>query len=94
MEYGLRIRDANGNIILDILDRITRLRYQTTALANQDGSIDLPDIATLQTCEFSLSLSSNVFDCAHQVSRSGVTISWTAAGFRSTDSEIFVFIYT
>ena len=49
--YGLRVRDANGNITLDLTDRITRLRYSVEVDANADGSVDLPDIEGKETAQ-------------------------------------------
>ena len=94
-DYGLRIWDAAGNIQLDLTDKITRLRYSTTAAAGVSGSIDLPDIAGLLTCEFSLLINPEAQEnCSHAVSRSGTVISWTLAPYSSWDSAIFVFLYT
>ena len=96
-DYGLRVWDAAGNIQLDLTDRITRLRYSTTAAAGVAGSIDLPDITGLESAEFSVLLTTDVPYCPHSVLRSGTTISWSPTSgdhYSSGDSCIFVFLFT
>ena len=89
--YGLRIRDAAGNVTLDITNKITRFRWSTISAVS--GSQDLPDISGLQTAEFAVPLAGGV---GHDISRSGTTISWTQASspFTPANCIIFVFIYT
>ena len=91
-DYGLKVFDSSGNCTLDVTDRITRLRYQTTVSADVSDSVVLSDISGLLTFECSIGRTKDYV--AHTVSRSGTTISWTAASSFSCDSEIFVFIYT
>ena len=96
-DYGLRIWDAAGNIQLDLTDKITRLRYSTIAAANVAGSINLPDIAGLESVESSVLLTTDLKYCSHSVSRSGTTISWSPTSgdhYLSGDSCIFVFLFT
>lgn len=95
-DYGLRIRDALGNIILNITDRITRLRYLTIVPASTSDSITLDDLAGLTTVELSFPINvlyANQFES--QVTRSSNTINWTASGGGTPpDSIIIVFIYS
>lgn len=41
MSYGLRVRDANGNITLDITDRLTRFGGQFDT-GTSNGSLSIP----------------------------------------------------
>ena len=94
-DYGLKTFDASGNVKLDTIDRITRLRYQNTVSAGASSSSTLADIDGKSTCEFGIALEAD--KTAHFVSRSGTTISWTAAGSNlkpSSDTLVVVFLYT
>ena len=97
-DYGLKIFDAAGNIQLNLVDRITRLRYITVAAAGVSGSVDLADIAGLLSVEFAILINPASWKTAcHSVSRSGTIISWSpnsGTSYSSGDSLIFVFLYT
>jgi len=93
-DYGLKIWDASDSIVLDTTDTITRLRYNTTAAAGSNGSVDLSDIDGKSTCEFGIALEAD--KTPHYVSRSGITISWEAKGSDlrpSSETLIIVFLY-
>jgi len=93
--YGLRIRDSNGTVILSLTDTITRLRYSVEVAADSNGSIVLSDIGGKSTCEFGLALEEG--KSPHLVSRSGMTISWTARtgvyAWPSSNTLVLVFVY-
>jgi len=93
--YGLRIKDALGNIIIDIDERLNRNRYTTVADAGVSDSITLDDLTGITTVEMSWAINVTVLNnFPHEVSRSGNTISWNdpVAG-TNIDSLIIVFIY-
>ena len=97
--YGLRVRDASGNVTLDLTDRITRLRYSVEVDADTDGSVDLSDIDGKETAQVAVSLETN--KTPHVVERSGTTIFWYAkslalggVSYPSGRSMIVVFLYT
>jgi len=96
-DYGLKVFDASGNVILDVTDRITRFRYSNEVAAGADGSVTLSDIDGLSSVGISVGLETDRDKCCHKVSRSGTTISWTAqsgGSFDSANSLIFLFLYT
>ena len=98
-DYGLRIKDAAGNILLNITDRITRFRYAVEVASGVSSSVVLSDIADVNTVEVSIPTESAVSKAGHGVSRSGTTISWTEQSgvpgpYTSAASLVFVFIYT
>jgi len=99
--YGLRVKDANGNITLDITDRITRFRYSHEAAIREDGSANLADINGLQSIEFSIGLDPLYRGASHKVWRNGTTIHWqhSCEGAEwwhpaPVPSLIFCFLYT
>jgi len=100
--FGLRIKDAAGDILLNITDRITRFRYSTEVNADADDNVTLADIDGYSTIEFSIMLETGSGKCQHSVARSGTQISWVHqdgyAGivklYESAKSLIFVFMYT
>ncbi|MCK5541719.1 MAG: hypothetical protein KAI40_03430 [Desulfobacterales bacterium] len=94
-DFGLKIYDAAGNITLDGADCVTRLRYSVEIAAGVSGNVALNDIDGKSTCEFGIALEQN--KTSHHVSRSGTTITWTAAGgilFPSSSTLVVVFLYT
>jgi len=101
-DFGLRIKDAVGNILLNITDKITRLRYSTQINADTNGNTTLSDITGHSTVEFSVMLETGGDKCQHSVTRTGTTIAWVYqegyAGavkvYSSAKSAIFVFMYT
>jgi len=91
--YGLQTYDANGNPLITVDEKMTRVRYTTVAASGVSGSVTLDDLTDITTAEISIPL--NVLyinQVAHEVSRSGNVITWTAAG-SGVDSLIIVFIY-
>jgi hypothetical protein len=97
-DYGLRVWDDSGDITLDLTDNITRFRYAAEVAAGANNNVDLPDIDGLETIEISVGIAGEYYyQCAHLVSRSGTTISWTAQSglaYSSCSSLIFSFLYT
>ncbi len=94
-DYGLRVFNAAGAIVLDVTDKITRLRYSIEVAAGANGSIDLTDISGKSTCEFGIAKEG--FKTPHLVTRSGTIISWTAKGnwfMPSSSTLVVVFLYT
>ena len=97
MSYGVRVFDENGNVILNIDDRITRLCFSTIVSADESGSVNLPDIEGKETVEFSIPLEDEYRKVSHTVTRDGTTISWQPANvdnWYNSSSLIFVFVYT
>ena len=95
--YGLRVKDASGNIVLDTIDEISRFRYSNVVAAGVSDSVVLSDISGLSSVEFSVALEEGKYKSSHIVNRSGTTISWTAQSgnyYSSTQSLIFLFLYT
>lgn len=95
MAYGLRIKDAAGNVLVNYTDTLTRLRWSYVSPASEAGSIVLSDIDGLSSVEFGIALDGN--KCGHTVIRSGTTISWSPNSFGaigSSDTLICVFLYT
>jgi len=96
-DYGLKVWDASGNVTLDTTDSITRLRYSNEVAADASSSVTLSDISGLDSVEISVGLEDDFAKTAHDVSRSGTTITWTAQSGtfnNSADSLIFVFLYS
>lgn len=97
MGYGLRVKDAAGNVLLDSTELTFRVRYNIVVGSGVSGSVNLPDISGKTTELLSIPLTADALP--HEVSRSGTTISWTAktAGsgsyyFPSSDSMIMVIL--
>jgi len=97
-DYGLRVKDALGNVVLTITDKITRFRYSNVVSSGVSGNTTLSDISGLSTVEFGIGLDTTVgTDVPHLVSRSGTTISWAyndGINYNSADTIVFVFLYT
>lgn len=94
MAYGLRVKDASGNIIIDDVSKINRQRYSKEVTSAETDSTVLSDIAGLLSVELSTTINPDTrFKCAHLVSRSGTTVSWSPADFQPNASLILVFIY-
>ena len=96
MSYGLRIKDALSNIILDISETITRFRWSSEVAAGASSNTTLADISGKSSVEVSIALSSVYNDAPHLISRSGTTITWTAdsgAYSNSCASLLFLFLY-
>ena len=93
MAYGLRTKDAAGNILLDSSDLAVRIRYSNEVAADASDSIVLSDISGKTVYAFSIPLEVNKL--AHAVAFSGTTFSWTAqsdATFSSSTSLVGVII--
>ena len=99
-DYGLKIFDSSSNVVLDVADKITRLRYSNEVAADASSNITLSDIDGLSSVEISINLdtSTTAWDkCPHLIERSGTTITWTAQSgtwHSSAPSLIFLFLYT
>lgn len=97
-DYGLKVFDSSGNVTLDVTDKITRFRYSNEVDSDADGNTTLSGISGLSSAEFSIRLDEGFALCPHLVSRSGTTLTWTAQSsankYGSSDSLIFVFLYT
>lgn len=94
MTYGLECWDGSGNKTLDVDSTYSRLVYSTTANANSDGSVDLPEIEGRDTAFFAYAQNGGDV-LPHKVSQSGTIINWTAQStddFDSSASLILVFI--
>jgi hypothetical protein len=96
-EYGLRVKDAAGNVLLDSDDLTFRVRYHGVVSSGSSGSVNLPDISGKSVELLSIPLTE--YALAHEVSRNGNTISWTAKTsgsgsyyFPSSDSIIVVIL--
>lgn len=96
-DYGLKVFDSGGNVVLDVSDKITRFRYGNEVSAGASSNTTLSDINGLSSVEISVSLETDWLKCAHLIARSGTTITWTAqsgGNYQSANSLIFVFLYT
>lgn len=76
MAYGLRVKKADGTIILNTPDMVGRIRYSTVAAAGVSSSTILSDIAGKTVYAFSIPL--EAAKLAHEVAINGTTFSWTA----------------
>ncbi len=98
MAYGLRVKDASGNVKLDTSHRISRFRYSNLVAAGASNNDTLADISGLSSVEISVMVNMITWAyVAHQFIRSGTTVTWTAysAGyFASNQSLVFLFLYT
>jgi len=103
-DYGMKVWNASSNLVLDLTDKITRLRYTTIAPADTNASIILSDIDGISTIQFSLAAETDFDGLTHLVTRNGTKILWKARGneaspytpyeYVSVDSTILVFMYT
>jgi len=99
-DYGLRVKNASGTVILNITDRITRWKWNSSQTASSGNSGALSEINGLQTCEFAIPV--NAYGTStvvpHAISRSTNTLTWTARDlspfFGSATCIIFCFAYT
>jgi len=87
--YGLRVRDASGNVLVDISTRILRL-VGTVQTGTTNGSITVPDDAS-GTVFFMLtgqdrSVTNSGYAEIPKVTLSGRTISWTFSGSTTPSS--------
>lgn len=94
--YGLKVLNAASVIIIDDTSKLNRCRYTTVATANVADSVVLADIDGQTTVELAIAINPTaVNDVAHNISRSGTTISWTVptGPVTNKDSLILVFFY-
>jgi len=93
MAYGLRIKDASGNVFLNTADIAARIRYSNVVAADADGSTVLADTSGKTTVCISIPL--EVGRIAHAVGFTGTTFSWTAQSdppLSSSDSLVLVLL--
>lgn len=97
MPYGLKCWDSSGNLVLNVTDQITRMRYKTIATAGNNGNVTLPDISGKTTIQFGVCMESEKIP--HYVYRSSTTIYWEARGesdglspWPSGDTQLYVFL--
>ncbi len=76
MAYGLRVRKADGTVILNTPDMVGRIRYSAVVVSGASGSTTLSDIAGKTA--YALSIPLEGAKIAHSVSIAGTTFSWTA----------------
>ena len=74
MAYGLRIKKADGTVIVDTSDLLARVRYSSIVASGVSSSVVLSDISGKTVYPFSVPLTSGA---AHDVSISGTTFTWT-----------------
>lgn len=97
-DYGIKVWDASGVVILDTVSKIARLRYSIVATAGNSGSVVLSDISGKLTVEFGI-LNKDSAGIPHHVYRSGTTIYWDAesmspSGWTTKDTLVLVFLYS
>ena len=80
MSYGLRVREADGTIIMDTSKTLMRQRYDVLANAGASGnSGSLTDASGLNSLEYSIPVvGENEYGCGHRVYRSSNTLYWVA----------------
>lgn len=97
-DYGLRVRKADGSILLDTSERITRLMWKSSHTGSAGNSGNLDQIEDLQTAQFAVPVNADLNKTAHIVSRSGKVISWTtwtvSTFLTPANCIIFCFAYT
>ena len=97
-DYGVRVRDAQGRVIINIDDSITRLIYVSTQTATSGNSGALSQIAGLRTVEFAIPVNCTASLLPHDVTRSGTTITWTSKTLGAVTSPatcvMFCFAYS
>jgi hypothetical protein len=88
MGYGLRVREASGNITLDTSDIVVRVRYSIVISAGVDGSVELSDISGKTVYPIPIPLEVN--KAAHSVSVSGTTLSWVHQDTNCLSSDTLI----
>ena len=98
MSYGLRVRDKKGKITIDTSDRITRHAYASVQTASSGNSGALSQLEGVLSGEFAVPVNAGGGSTAHNISRSGTTITWTTYSYdvwlSPATCVIFSFIYT
>jgi len=95
--YGLIVKDSGGNIILDVDEKINRVRYTHEEAAATSDSVTLADIDGKLTVQIAFAINvTSPLHRPHAVTRSGTTISWAPLSWGyaiGKDSLILAFIY-
>ena len=100
MSYGLRVRDALGKIIINIADRLTRWKWNSSQTAGSSNSGALSEIDGLKTIEFAIPVNAYGTNdvVPHNITRSGNILTWTARSlapfFDPATCIIYCFAYT
>lgn len=96
-DYGLRIKDAAGNVLLAITNIISRFRYGNSVSGGASSNTTLSDTDGLSSVEISVMVNmTNWGYVEHSFVRSGTTVTWAAQSgtrYSSNDSVIFLFLY-
>ena len=95
MAFGLKVWDANGELILDTTHRLPRLVHTQYISRGTTGSVEIPAVADKQafiiTCSVNLDYSPYTMSIGlSQVKLSLTTLSWSS-GY--ADTLCYVFIY-
>lgn len=98
VDYGLKCWDSGRNLTLDTTERISRVRYQTTATKTESDSIVLADINGKLTMQFAVPIVTPTFGnpgIGHVVRRDGTTIYWRPipSAVQNSSSVIVVMMY-
>lgn len=92
-EYGLRLSDSSGNIILNSDNTLCIVRYTVDIAEDAEGSIDLTDLSGRQFVAFAISTGSGV---THTITISGITVSWSKTvpyPYVTSSSKLYVLVY-
>jgi hypothetical protein len=90
MSYGIQVRDASNNIILNADDTLLPLIYATTLDEGTSGSIELPWYdPNIHIIAISAPALVGGYG-AHQVSTSGTTLTYTATSDFTGPTTIIV----
>ena len=98
VDYGLKCWDSGRNLTLDTTERISRVRYQTTATKTESDSIVLADINGKLTMQFAVPIVTPTFGnpgIGHVVRRDSTTIYWRPipSAVQNSSSVIVVMMY-
>ena len=95
--YGLRVKDASGVVVIDDTSKINRQRYSKETTSSETDSVVLSDISGLLVASLSTVINPDTSrSSAHRISISGTTISWSPAnisGVTNSASLLCIFIY-
>jgi VCBS repeat-containing protein len=95
-DYGLATFDAAGNPLITVDEKINRIAYIHEATDTESDSAVVNSIDGLLTVQMAFTINNTqVTQGAHEVTRSGTTISWASAPapYTKMASLIMVFIY-
>ena len=100
MAFGLKVWDANGNIVIDTTNRLPRLVYTQYLVAGSSGSVDIPAVTdksafVVANC---VNPSTNRANMPLGVKLVSTTLSWYPRQEGMTpefgeDTLVFVFVY-